>query len=149
MLREEIELMKQRAIITFILLMAFFSPALSLAADVVIVANENVPAASLAAKDVKQIFLGNKTSWDNGDKIVFVVQDRTDAADVFLKAYVKKSASQYDNYWKKQVFTGKGKAPQSFSSDQELVKFVSETPGAIGYVSSGATTENTKTISVQ
>jgi ABC-type phosphate transport system substrate-binding protein len=141
--------MNSKAIIAFILFVAMLSPALSLADGVVIVANKDVPASSLAADNVKEIFLGKKTTWDNGDKIVFVVQDRTDACDAFLKAYVKKSASQYDNYWKKQVFTGKGKAPQSFSSDKELVDYVSNTPGAVGYVSSGADTGNTKTISVQ
>lgn len=141
--------MQHRAIIVFILFVALLSPALCLADGVVIVANQDVPASSLASNDIKQIFLGDKTTWDNGEKIVFVVQKKTDAGNVFLKAYVKKSASQYDNYWKKRVFTGKGKAPQSFSSDRELVEFVSRTPGAVGYVLSGTDTGNTKTITVR
>lgn len=141
--------MKPKAIIAYILFTVLLSPALSFADDAVVIANKNVPSSTLSSDDIKQIFLGNKTSWDNGDKIVFVVQDRTDTADAFLKAYIRKSASQYDNYWKKQVFTGKGKAPKSFSSDQELAEFVANTPGAIGYVSSGANANDTKTISVQ
>jgi ABC-type phosphate transport system substrate-binding protein len=141
--------MKLKAIIAFIFFMVLLSPILSLAGEVVVIVNGNVPASNLSSDDVKQIFLGNKTTWSNGDKIIFVVQDRTDAGDAFLKTYVRKSASQYDNYWKKQVFTGKGMAPLSFSSDQELVEFVAKTPGAIGYVSSGANTESTKTISVR
>jgi len=141
--------MKSRAIIAFILFVALLSPALSMAADVVIVANKNVPSSSLSGDDVKQIFLGNKTTWDNGAKIVFVVQERTDAGDAFLKEYVKKSASQYDNYWKKMVFTGKGKAPESFSSDNAIVEYVAQTPGAVGYVSSGAYTGSAKTIAVR
>lgn len=141
--------MKTRAIFAFILLTALLSPVLSLADGAVIIANKDVPSSALSSDDVKQIFLGNKTAWDNGDKIVFVVQDRTKTADVFLKTYVKKSSSQYDNFWKKQVFTGKGKAPQSFSSDQELVEFVANTPGAIGYISSDANSTNVKTIAVQ
>lgn len=141
--------MKPRAIITFILFMTFFLPVVSSAGEVVIITNENVPVSTLAAADLKQIFLGNKTTWDNGDKITFVVQDGSDTSDTFLKTYVQKSASQYDNYWKKQVFTGKGKAPKSFSSEQELIQFVSQTPGSIGYVSSGADTGNTKSITVR
>jgi ABC-type phosphate transport system substrate-binding protein len=141
--------MKHRTIIAFILFVALFSPVISLAEGAVIIANKDVPASDLTSGDVKQIFLGSKTTWENGEKIVFVVQDRTEAGKYFLKTYVKKSASQYDNYWKKQVFTGKGKAPMSFSSDQELVEYVARTPGAVGYVSSTADTGNTKTISVQ
>lgn len=141
--------MKPRSFIIFILFLTFLAPTMSLAGEVVIITNENVPAPTLSTKDVQQIFLGKKTTWDNGNKIVFVVQDSTETSTAFLKNYVQKSASQYDNYWKQQVFTGKGKAPQSFSSDQELIQFVSQTPGAIGYVSSGADTGNTKTITVQ
>jgi ABC-type phosphate transport system substrate-binding protein len=141
--------MRLKPIIACLLLVALLSPALSIASDVVVIANQDVAASSLGANDIKEIFLGKKTSWDNGAKIVLVVQDRTDARDVFLKAYVKKTASQYDNYWKKQVFTGKGKTPKSFSSDQEIVDYVAQTPGAISYVSSDAATGNTKTISVQ
>jgi ABC-type phosphate transport system substrate-binding protein len=141
--------MKTRAIITFILFLAFLLPVVSSAGEIVIITNENVTVSTLAQEDLKQIFLGKKTSWDNGDKIIFVVQDRLSVKEPFLKTYVKKSASQYDNYWKKQVFTGKGKAPQSFSSEQELVQFVSQTPGAISYVTPGADTGNTKTLSIQ
>lgn len=141
--------MKPRAIMTFILFLAFFLPVVSLAGEIVIITNQNVPVSALDQTDLKQIFLGNKTSWDNGDAIIFVVQDETEASETFLKTYVKKSASQYNNYWKKQVFTGKGKAPESFSSEQDLVRFVSQTPGAIGYVSSGIDTGTTKKIAIQ
>jgi ABC-type phosphate transport system substrate-binding protein len=129
--------------------MALIAPFLSLAGEVVIIANESVLTSTLASDDIKQIFLGKRSTWDNGAKIVIVVQDRTDASDLFFKTYIMKNAYQYDIYWKKQVFTGKGKAPKSFSSDQELVQFVSQTPGAIGYVSSDTDIGKAKIIPVR
>ena len=141
--------MKPRAIITFILILTILLPVVSLAGEIVIITNENVAVSTLDPKEVKQIFMGSKTTWDNGDKIIFVIQDKESISDPFLKTYTKKSVSQYKNYWKQQVFTGKGKAPQSFASEEEIVKFVSQTPGAIGYVSSGADKGNTKSITVQ
>jgi ABC-type phosphate transport system substrate-binding protein len=119
------------------------------AEEVVIIANKNVPVASLGSKDIKEIFLGKKINWENDEKIIFAVQDRTDASDTFLKTYVRKNAYDYDVFWKKQVFTGKGKAPPSFSTDQELVQFIARTPSAIGYVSSGTDTGNVKIIPVR
>jgi len=141
--------MKSGSILVFILFVALLVPGLSSAGGVVIITNENVPTSTLDRDDIKQIFLGKKTTWDNGVKIVFVVQDGTEASDSFLETYVLKNAYQYDIYWKKQVFTGKGKTPKSFSSDQDLVRFVSQTPGAIGYVSSGTATGKAKTIPVR
>ena len=141
--------MKSKSMMIFILCIALLEPVLSSADDLVIITNENVPTSVLSKDDIKQIFLGKKTTWDNGEKIIFVVQTGTDANTSFLKTYILKNAYQFDIYWKKQVFTGKGKAPKSFSSEQELVQFVSQTPGAIGYVSSGTDIGKVKTILVR
>ena len=58
----------------------------------------------------------------------------------FLKKYVGKSASQFRNHWKRLEFTGKGKPPKWFSSEEKL-EYVAEKPGAIGYVSRDRVTE--------
>ena len=141
--------MNSGSITAFIILMTLFLPVFSLAGDIVIVANENVPVSNLAIDDIRQIFLGRKTTWENGAKIIFVVQDGTDAGESFLKTYIMKNAYQYDIYWRKQVFTGRGKPPKSFSSDQELVQFVSQTPNAIGFMSAGTDIGKAKTIPIQ
>lgn len=140
--------MLSKATITFALLAVLFSPVASMAEDVLIIANGSATVSSLAQDDIRQIFLGQKTTWDDGTKIIFVVQDTTGAEDAFLRTFLQKTASQYDRYWKEQVFTGQGKAPYSFSSNRELVEFVSRTPGAIGYVSAATDTGNTKVITV-
>lgn len=141
--------MLQKAITAFALLWVLFSPVVSMAEGILIIANQSSTALSLDRNDIKQIFLGQKTTWDDGTKIIFVVQDRTKAGDAFLSTYLQTNASQYDNYWKKQVFTGQGKAPYSFSSNYELVEFVSRTPGAIGYVSDTTDTGDAKVITVR
>lgn len=134
----------------FLLSTALLWPMLSLADEVVFIANTDIPVSSLTRDEVKRIFLGKKTAWeDDGGKIVFAVQKKTDASTLFFTKYVGKSLYQYSIYWKKRVFTGKGKAPLTFPSDLELAAFVSKTPGAIGYVSAGTPIENVKTILVR
>ena len=39
----------------------------------------------------------------------------------FLRMYVGKTPQQFKNYWKSQVFTGRGKAPEAFTSPDELM----------------------------
>ncbi len=140
--------MAPRLIIVFIMLASLLAPAQALADDVIIIANKSVPVSSLGADDIKQIFLGQKTTWNDGTKINFVVQDRTKASNAFLKTYLQKTATQYDKFWKIQVFTGKGRAPRSYSSSFELIQFVSQTPGAISYVSAGTNIGDLKVIAV-
>ncbi len=124
-------------------------PVLALAGEVVIIGNSSVSTSSLSQEDVSYIFLGKKRIWEDGERITFAIQKKSDTHDEFLKQYVKKTPTQFSNYWKKQIFTGKGSSPHAVNTDQEMLKFVAETKGAVGYVSSGTSLNNVKTISVE
>ncbi len=119
------------------------------AADVQIVANKNVPISSITSDMLKDVFLGKKNTWDNGAKIDFVTLDSGDTHNAFLQTYIQKSAIQFNNYWKQQVFTGKGQMPKTFNSDKAMTDYVSGSNGAIGYVSGSTDTGSVKTINVK
>jgi len=138
--------MKKRLIV-YILFMVMI-PAVCLAGDVVIIANKSVSDSFLSQKTVSDIYLGKKSAWSDGSKINFVVLKGA-AQDDFLETYVRKTASQFSTFWKKQVFTGKGSPPMAFDSDNAMIAFVARTPGAIGYVSANANVANVKTITVE
>ncbi len=116
--------------------------------DVVIIANKDVPTSSISGKDLKKIFLAKKTEWDNGSNLGFVTLAGGDIHKVFLKRYLSKSSSQFRRYYRTLVFTGKGKAPLSFSSEGEVVGYVTSTGGSIGYVSAGTSTGSAKVLNV-
>ncbi len=123
-------------------------PGVASAQDVVIIANSNAPAGSLTSDDIKNIFLAKKTQWDDGAKINFVTLKAGQTHTDFLKNYLGKSSSQFQRYFRTLVFTGKGKVPQSFDSEEGIVGYVAGTDGAIGYVSSGTDTGSAKVITV-
>jgi TonB family protein len=52
------------------------------------------------------------------------------------------------NYYMGLVLTGKGFVPKQFSSDAEVLAYVTRTQGAIGYVSNSAITEGVKVLVV-
>ena len=57
-------------------------------------------------------------------------------ADEVLKGAVDMSSSSFNNYWRRLAMTGGGSAPHVFEKDEELRKYVADTPGAIGFVDS-------------
>lgn len=126
-----------------------FGVRLSHAAEVVLICNKNVPDSSLDKNDVKNIFLGMKTQWSNGKKIVFVTLGGSEIHDAFLKEFVGKTSFQFVNFWRKQVFTGKGRPPKSFRDEAQMVDFISGTDNAIGYVSQVSVTDAVKKIDVK
>ncbi len=119
------------------------------AGDVALIANNAVTEAFLNQKEVKKVFLGKKTQWENGDKIIIATLDGGVIHEQFVNDFVGKTPSQYKKYWKKLTFTGKGKAPKSFKSEEELAAYVAETAGAIGYLATSTASDKTKTIDVK
>ena len=91
-------------------------------------------AVSLRKEEVKEIFLGQRTRWDDNSIIHFVVCTQDQTLLAFLKSYVKKTPNQYSNYWKKLVFSGKGVMPKMFDDSQKVLDFVSNTEGAISFI---------------
>jgi len=135
-------------------LLALFIGFLSLSAfaedeQVVMIGHASIPD-SLKKEEIKQIFLGRKTRWANDEKIIFVIFAEENTYKTFLKEYVGKTIFQYKNYWKKQVFTGKGRMPKAFRKSDDVIKFMSDTKGTISFVMANDVDLNTvKIISVE
>jgi ABC-type phosphate transport system substrate-binding protein len=101
--------------------------------EIVLIGNASV-VDMLKAEEVKQIFLGKKTRWADNSNIYFVLFNDKDAYTAFVNNYIGKTYSQYRNYWKKQVFSGKGRMPKSFKQLNKLLEYLAETEGSVGFM---------------
>ncbi|MCP4352991.1 MAG: hypothetical protein GY795_46670 [Desulfobacterales bacterium] len=148
--------MRGKKIISLILMVSTaiglsFHPITVYADNVIIICNKSVAENSLTRQNIKNIFMGKKTRWNDDRKIIFVIMKGSEVHKTFLQKYVEKDAFLYNNYWKKQVFIGRGKPPKSFKTEESLIDYIAGTKGAIGYISSGADKDlgTVKVISVQ
>jgi TonB family protein len=66
--------------------------------------------------------------------------------DAFCKQFLSRDGEEIRIYYDGIVFTGKGSMPKQLNSDADVVKYVARTPGAIGYVSSSASTDGVKVL---
>ncbi|GBC63158.1 hypothetical protein DENIS_4151 [Desulfonema ishimotonii] len=135
------------AFLAFLPVTAFVSDAN--AEDIVVICNKNVAEDTLAPDEIRQIFLGKKTRWNDNRKIDFVTLRQDQPHKTFLKAFIGKTVAQYRNYWRKIVFTGKGRAPRSFKTPSDMVAYVARNDGAIGYVPPDTVSEDVKIIVTQ
>jgi ABC-type phosphate transport system substrate-binding protein len=118
------------AVMLFVSASAFAAPAL--------IGNKNVASEKLDAATVKAVFLGKKVAWDGAGRVTLAVLKGGPVAEDFLKGAVEMSVSAFNNHWRRLAMTGGGTAPKSFEKDEEVRKFVAETPGAIGFVDSAS-----------
>jgi ABC-type phosphate transport system substrate-binding protein len=101
-----------------------------------LIGNKNVATEKLDAATLKSVFLGKKVAWDSAGRVTLAVLKGGPLAEDFLKDTVEMSVSAFNNYWRRLAMTGGGTAPKSFDKEDELRKFVAETPGAIGFIDS-------------
>ena len=128
--------------------MCFTFPSAGSAGDVFIIAHKSVPVSSITKGEIKKIFIGKMTRWPDDKKINFVTMDPGETHNKFLQNYIKRTPAQYNRYWKKQVFTGKGRKPKSFKTDKGVARYVASTEGAIGYVSDKNVANEVKVLSI-
>lgn len=105
-------------------------------AKIAIIVNPGFPRAELSVGEIKDIYLGRTQSMP---PVRISPTDQKDSAlqAAFLKEFVGVTLSTYKNYWLKKVFGDGAVPPRTMANSNETIKFISETPGAIGYVRSG------------
>ena len=104
--------------------------------DVLIITNPDTQISSLKKKEIKDIFTGKRTRWNGSGKIIIATLKNSEVHEEFLREFVKKTPSQFRNFWRRKVFTGEGKMPKTFENEASLIEFVARTKGAVGYISS-------------
>lgn len=115
----------------------------------VIVNNAN-ETESISKKELSMVFLKKKKQWDNGVTITPVEHTvRAELRAIFSKDVFNKSVDAMRSYWQRAIFSGLGTAPVEKATDKEIVEFVKNNTGAIGYVSTATSTVGVKTLVIK
>jgi ABC-type phosphate transport system substrate-binding protein len=115
-----------------------------------IIGNSEGIAPRLTREDLARIFLGKKTLWDSGARIMpAMLDEETGPMQPFVEGVLKKSVEQYRAYWKRLLFSGGGTAPRTFRNSAQVLEFVAKNPGAIGVVESSAADDRVKVVDVE
>jgi ABC-type phosphate transport system substrate-binding protein len=114
-----------------------------------VVVNKENKIASLSTDDLTRIFLGKKTLWDSGTRIVPAMpEEESTAGEAFLSGTLKKSVSQFRAYWKRLLFSGGGAVPKVFRTSGQLLDFVARQPGAIGVIEASAVDDRVRVLEI-
>ncbi|PLX81939.1 MAG: ABC transporter substrate-binding protein [Desulfuromonas sp.] len=133
--------------VLFLLGMALGDP--SQAADYVVINHRENPVSTLSAQEAKNIFLGKKSTWPEGEAITVFLQGQTAVNGSFTRGVVKKTPEQFFTYWRKALFSGTGIPPKCLAEDRAMKKSVASTPGAIGYISPEALDDTVKVVEIR
>ncbi len=114
-----------------------------------VIVNSSNPVTSLGTAYVSDLFLGKIGRWDHGEDVATVDQSaRSSVRTQVSRSVHHKSVAAVKSHWQQRIFSGRGVPPPEFGSDAEVVAFVQQDPGAIGYVSISASLDTVKVVEI-
>jgi ABC-type phosphate transport system substrate-binding protein len=125
-------------------------PAAAAAADFVLIANPSVKTSSIHRSEAARFFLRQASAWADGEHVRPVDQVRTAAVrQEFTQKILRRSLGEVETFWTQAIFSGRAVPPPQKKTDAEVLAYVRETPGAIGYVDAAAALEGVKRIALE
>ncbi len=118
-------------------------------ADILLIANSSVKETSITKGDVKRAFLGKKKRWTDKQKIKAVTLKGGAIHKEFVKNYVNKTPSSFSSFWKRAIVTGTGIPPKSFDAELDIVKYIEDTKGGVGYISPDTPHDGVKVLAIE
>ena len=115
-----------------------------------IIVNRSNPAENLSFAELRKIFLGERSRWPNGHRVVVTMMESGNwERDTILRQVYHMNESGYRDYFLKGTYTGDiPVTPKTLSSPVILRKFVFNTPGAIGYLRASDVDGSVKVVSI-
>jgi len=105
-------------------------------ADIAVVVSPLNPVV-LDKEQIGDLFMGKKTRFPDASVAKPVDQpEERKIRNEFYALLAGKDESDMKAYWSVQIFTGNGRPPKTMGNDGEVIKFVKENAGGIGYIDS-------------
>lgn len=124
-------------------------PVSALAGSIQIIVNPAQVGTPIDRTLLRAMFTMRVRQWPDGTPVrVFVLPDQNDASALFCREQLGTYPYVMRSTWDRLVFTGTGLAPTVVGSEREMRERVRSTPGAIGYVRSGDTSDGRRSLPI-
>ena len=125
-----------RAFAIAIGLAGFSLPAAS--SGLILVTAAGSPIANLSRDEAEQLYLGRRTTLDNGTPVTLLDLPAGELRDRFYLYLTGKNPNQIRAHWSRQVFTGRALPPREIRNSTDLGAQLDRASETIGYLAEGS-----------
>ncbi|MBN2384697.1 substrate-binding domain-containing protein [bacterium] len=124
-------------IIVVVVLVQFMSVMVRAEQGFMIIVHASNAVTELTRDDIAKLFLKKIKQWETDKssiQVVDLVQDHS-VRNRFSESILNRKVPAVKAYWQKQIFSGRNVPPPEYKSEKEILVYVHENEGAIGYIS--------------
>ncbi len=126
------------------------TPATVFAQTYKVIVHPDAGVAEMSSAAVGNVFLKKDRALPGGVAAMPVdLPPSSSVRDAFSRTVVGRPPAAVVTFWQQQIFSGKETPPPQKGTDAAVVEFVKSTPGGIGYVSEGASTDGVKVVKIK
>lgn len=131
---------------TLLLILGVLWASLGQAGGLLVIASTQVPEATISSRQLADIYMLKKTFWADKTQVVPVNREASsEAREKFSEAVFNLSPQELAEYWNRLRFQGK-LPPLVQTSDEAVLGFVRNVPGAIGYINASQVPADVKVL---
>lgn|GEM_PF-2677406 len=113
----------------------------------VFIVHSEFPHETLTKKQIADVYLGRCIRWSPVLKAFPIDQGKdSEMGKAFLSKIVEMYGWEYENWWVEVSISGQAMPIQIAGSDEEVVEYVKNTKGAIGYICASTPHEGVKVV---
>lgn len=107
-----------------------------------VIVNDTNPDTVLTRETLSKMFLKKVKRWEKMDEKILPVDLLEDSLirEDFTEKILGKKISSVKAFWQKQIFSGRGVPPPEKKNETDVLEYVHENKGAIGYISKNKNT---------
>ncbi len=118
-------------------------------AELVVIVNKDNPATAIRAAELRMIYNGGKRTFQHGVSVQPAnLAPENPVGKIFFANVLHIAAESYRLFWVRMIFSGKGRPPVEFETEQEAINFVAANKGGLAFVDSSNATDAVKTVTI-
>jgi ABC-type phosphate transport system substrate-binding protein len=130
--------MRRIAMVLVITVLAWVIAGLAQADSFTLVAHPSVEGSEITRALLAEIYRKDVVRWGNQQRILPVDQSSIAAVrEAFTREVLGQSLGEVQEFWNQRLSTNRQMPPVTRGSDEEVLTYVAEHRGAIGYVAAG------------
>ena len=120
-------------LLLFLYFILFLTPIAK--SQIMVITHKSTTIDKISDTKLLDFYTGDIRKWNDGKTvIVFDLKPKTELKKSFYKI-LGKSTSRMKSIWMKKMLSGEGDPPEALKSEEEMLKKISTTPGAVGFIS--------------